>query len=50
VLQRVPDRLHADQAVAEHERVDAVVDPGGSGDSGPFQEQDVVLVDQGAKL
>ena len=46
VLQRVAERLHPDEAVTEHEGVDAVLDPGLGGVRGPFQEQDVALVDQ----
>jgi len=38
VLQRVADGLRPDQAVAEHERVDAVVDPGLRRVGRPLQE------------
>src|SRR6266545_4869757 len=43
-LQRVADRLHPDQAVAEHEGVDAVLDKSLGRVSGPLQEEHVVLV------
>src|ERR1035438_1303799 len=45
VLQGVADRLHPDQPVGEHERVDAVVRVCRAGIRGPFQEQHVTLVD-----
>jgi hypothetical protein len=41
----VTDRLHPDQAVTEHERVDTVLDPGRRGVSSPLQEEHVVMVD-----
>jgi hypothetical protein len=50
VLQRVADRLHPDEAVAEHEGVDAVLHAGRGGVRGPFQEQDVALVDLGLQI
>jgi exopolysaccharide biosynthesis polyprenyl glycosylphosphotransferase len=47
VLHRVADRLHPDGAVAEHERVDAVLDAGLRGVGRPLEEQYVALVDLG---
>src|SRR5262249_34675973 len=44
VLQRVADGLHPDEAVAEHEGVDAVFDLGPGRVGGPLQEEDVALV------
>jgi len=43
---RIADRLHPDQAVAENEGVDAVVNPGRPGVRGPFQEEHVAFEDQ----
>src|SRR6202044_817460 len=42
----VADRLHPDQAVAEHEGVDAVIDPGRPGVRGPLKEEHVAFEDQ----
>jgi hypothetical protein len=50
VLQGVADGLHADQAVAEDEGVEAVLDAGRGGVRGPFQEQHVILVNLGLQI
>jgi hypothetical protein len=46
-LQGVADGLHPDQAVAEHEGVDAVLDAVAATLGAPLQEQDVAFVDGG---
>jgi hypothetical protein len=47
VSHRVTDRLHADQAVAKHKSVDAIVSVCCRGISGPLQEEQITIEDLG---
>src|SRR5262245_58811231 len=49
-LQRIAERLYPDQAVAEYERVDTVIDEGRGSVSGPLQEEHVVFIDLGFQV